>query len=360
MAYELNNNYLELLSGVDNMTSKVYREAANDVEKDTNKGLTYLKNFLTNIESLNEKKSVADKRISESKGNIKEFSKYDSVKFAVEFLNKNLGSLQQTKECTKVFDALENWAPLYSQAYAKNVRVIVLEYENAVYLLSTSLASILATKMEVVANGTELKITPKANATHGVIDKTMSDLAKQFSDRNHKTYLESMIQAAEKDYTESVYTEEVAAVVATVGTSLSLITGIFKNGIKILSKGVSAVKTIKRSLFGILPIIRSVLYLRYKKKADTIAKLEESVFFIQQNIEQLQNMKNMDPEKKALIIKKQQAYAISYQKKAEKLRAQLMEGEKEASLEAKKDEPVLKSDDEMVLEAAIFSDDNAE
>ena len=51
---------------------------------------------------------------------------------------------------------------------------------------------------------------------------------------------------------------------------------------------------------------------------------------IKDNIEQLEKEKTRDPKEKEIIIRKQKAYIEAYNKKCEKLRAQLMDTEKEA------------------------------
>ena len=76
----------------------------------------------------------------------------------------------------------------------------------------------------------------------------------------------------------------------------------------------------------------------------------------QQNIEILQKNQSISPEEKEKIIKKQQAVCAKYAKKAEKLRAQFAEEEKEAAIAIAKEDPKMKEvgDGELVLEAAIF------
>ena len=163
MEYNFNTNYLDIITESASTTSPVYREAANDVDKNTNKGVAYLKNFMSSIENLAEKSQVKDERIASSKGNIKDFKGYSDIKSAITFLNKNLSGLADVKNCVTVFDALENWSSLYEDGYKNNIRLIQLEYENAVFMLSTSLSSIIATNMDVVANGTEIRIISKAS-----------------------------------------------------------------------------------------------------------------------------------------------------------------------------------------------------
>lgn len=351
MGYSITNDYLEIITETTNFISPVYKEAANDSEQGTPKGLAYFKNFLTSIENLSKKSQVKDERISGSKGNIKNFSGYNDIETVIKFLNKNLSGVKDVKECVTVYDALCNWASLYEQGYSDNVRLIQLEYENAVFMLVTTLSAILATNMDVVANGTEIRFKKKEAATHGVIQSTMKDLAKQLGDRNHKEYLDSLLKASEKPVTEStVFTEGIS--VAGIAATFDLIKGIFSNSFRIAKGGVNIVKTLKKSLFGIVPLIRSIMYIRYKKKADTIVALEEQAAFIQMNIEQLQNMKYDDPAKKELIIRKQKATMEAYRKKAEKLRAQLMETEKDAAVAIEKENPQMKdTSGDLVLES---------
>ena len=352
--YTISNDYFELVSGTKLFTSPVYKEAVENAEKGTSAGVSKLRKFLNSIDNLAKKPSVKDNRISSSKGNIKNFSGYEDIKHAIEFLNKNLSGVSEVKDCVKVFDALENWTSLYQEAYDKDVRIVVLEYENAVYMLCTSLSSIIATNIDVVSNGTEIRIQKKSASTHGVIQKTMKDLATQLGNRDHKGYLEEMIKVHVEDLKESVLTEgtvgDVAEVLHIIGSGVSA-------AAKIGYTGVEFFKKVKKSLFGIIPLIRSVIYLRYKKKADTIVALEEQMVFVSRNIEQLENMKNMDPTKKAIIIKKQKAYIEAYRKKSEKLRAELMETEKQATQELDKDnESIKEKDDDLVLEAAVFTE----
>ena len=359
--YSICTDIYTIVAGTNNTLSPVFKEAANNIENATPKGFGYIKNFIISIEELSNTDEVKDSRISESKGNIKAFKSYKNIELAISFLNKYLKNIPTVKECTMVLDGLEKYQPLYTEAYEKNTRLVVLEYENAVYLLVTTLSMLLANNMDVVSNGSEIRVQKKSATTFGVIPETLTKLAKELSDRNHKEYLETMIKkSAEvgKEHTnselkESVYMETV------IGDTLELIHSIYVGTKKIGTFAKNTFKAVKKSLFGIIPLIRSIIFLRYKKKADTIVSLEEQIEFIQENIEHLENRKNIDPEKKIDIIKKQKAVVEAYKKKAEKLRAELCEQEKEASVEIKKDNEEIKEvddDDDYVLEHVIFSE----
>ena len=87
--YDMALDYIEIVAGTSKTYSTAYQEAANNIDVSSTKGLKILTNFLNNIESLNNKASVKDTRISSSKGNIKSFSSYENVKSAINFLSKN-------------------------------------------------------------------------------------------------------------------------------------------------------------------------------------------------------------------------------------------------------------------------------
>lgn len=361
----LNNictDFLEIVTGTNNRISLVYKEAAKNVDESTPKAMGYLKNFITSIEAIAAKENVKDSRISGTKGNITSFAGYDNIKTAMEFLEKNLGKIEIIKDLSVIYNTLKTCQPQYSEGYDKNVRLIVLEYESALYLLVTGLSMSMADSIDVVQNGVQLKIQKKNGSADGPTMKTIHELAKQLGSKSHKEYLDEMLKGKEKLGTNSKIEESVAFMESTVADTIDLIDAMINNVSRIASVGKRLILTVKNSIFGIIPLIRSILYLRYKKKADTILALDQQVQFIHMNIEQLQNIKNMDPAKKAEIIKKQKACAEQYQKKAAKLRAELSDGEREAADAIKKEDPEIKkvNDGEFVLENGFSFHESAE
>lgn len=554
--YNICTDYLEIVSGTSNKASTVYREAANNVATDNEKSMKYLQNFLTSIETMAASSKTKDPTITASAGNIKECKSYENIKYALDFLNKNLSNLPMLKDLNTIYRSLESYQPQYTDGYRKKSRLVILEYENTVYMLIEGLAATMCTGIDYEHTGTKIKIKRKSGSTHEVINRLVTNLAKELSKKDHKTYLESLIKASDEkpiskvenekksendtpkpnDETESlkesaeasskidfeklpkelkdtiksthddimdiikkkaekikdsskftnVYDGLIAlmeknfgnsemhgeklwtyvipdvfdeffksfkpsddmtvdqcktAASVTINKLLSIdykffkewesknkgmhmgifeaipsddskdyprdtiiimydkdlqkkilntedegsknikesveaftegnvrdimdVAGVLFNAGKNVTKfGVNAVKAIKNSLFGIIPLIRSIMYLRYKRKADKITSLDQQVQFIQQNIEQLRNREgDMDPKKKEQIIKRQEAIIEAHKKKAEKLRAQLMEEEKEASNALKQDDPSMgKTNDEFVLEGCtlmeIFNEEN--
>lgn len=349
--YNICTDYIAIIAGTDKPYSKAYIEAAEAADKNTPKGSAKMKKMISSIESVSAKSK--DARISKSRGNIKQFAGYESIKTALAFSKKHLAGTPLLNDVTTIFNALESNAELYTDGYSKNNRLIILEYESAVYMCVTGLSMLIANNLDVEQKETSVVIKKKNGQNLGVINSTAKGFAKQIGAKNHKSYLEGLLAASEmKGSTVSTEIKESTTFMeASIADTAILIDTITTN---IANLGRFAKRTfvgIKNSLFGIIPMIRSVMYLRYKKKADTILALEQQVQFIERNIEQLENMKNMDPAKKAEVIKRQKAYIEAYRKKAEKLRAQLTETEREAATEIKKDDPKISNDDDdFVLE----------
>lgn len=451
--YNICTDYLEIVSGTSNKASTVYREAANNVATGNEKSMKYLQNFLTSIETMAASSKTKDPTITASAGNIKECKSYENIKYALDFLNKNLSNLPMLKDLNTIYRSLESYQPQYTDGYRKKSRLVILEYENTVYMLIEGLAATMCTGIDYEHTGTKIKIKRKSGSTHEVINRLVANLAKELSKKDHKTYLESLIKASDEkpiskvedekkgsdklnikedltkllsEYDVKVFDDNELGGVTVKGYDEKTADKIYeivksyadKNGLKVSKEkdsdktyinvktfeepkqeepikesveafmegnvrdimdvagvlfnagknvtkfGVNAVKAIKNSLFGIIPLIRSIMYLRYKRKADKITSLDQQVQFIQQNIEQLRNREgDMDPKKKEQIIKRQEAIIEAHKKKAEKLRAQLMEEEKEASNALKQDDPSMgKTNDEFVLEGCtlmeIFNEEN--
>ena len=335
--YDICTEYTEIIAGTNNHYANAYMEASKHIKATDEKGMKYIENFIKSIERIN-KKAGNDSRISSSKGVIKAFQGYEDIENAIEFLKKNASNVEGVKDLTTIRNQLHAMQPLYMEGYEKQIRLIILEYETALYMLVTGLSLIIATNVDVNESN-KVMIKKKPGSSHGVILKTCKEFAKELSGTHHKEYLDGLIKASKEPPKDTKITESLASgAVVIVNNTIELIDNLFNHAYDIWHHGKNIVNSIKNTLFGIVPLIRCGLYIRYKKKADTIIALEQQMVFIQQNIEKLEKRTNIDPEKKADIIKRQQAYIEAYRKKAEKLRAQLMETEKEAATEISKDD----------------------
>jgi hypothetical protein len=366
--YDICTDYMTIIAGTSNKIATPYLEASKSIESDNTKSMAYLKNFITSIESIAAKSANKEKAIAESKGNIKNLPSYENIKYALDFTSKNLGKIKVLADISTLLDCLEKNQSLYTEGYTKQIRLIMLEYESIAYMVITGLVEVMANDMDVVQNGYKIQIKKKFASTHGTINSTISKLADEVKKPSHKDYLEALIKGIEvqnvdtkievkKEEDKSV-NESTVFTESAVTDTISLIGAIFNNAGRIVKAGITGLKAIKKSLFGIIPLIRSVMYMKYKRKADKIAALDLQVEYLKNNIEQLQNKKgDMSPEKKAEIIKKQQAQVEAYKKRAAKLRAQLMEEEKEAATEIAKEDPKMKeTDNDYVLEGVSVKD----
>ena len=351
--YEIITNPIEFFAGTTNRTSPSYMEAVTFLENTTPKSMGYLKSFITSIENIASNKSVTDTRVSQSKGNIQKFSGYNNIKSGLDFLTTNVPGESIVKALKDILKALESNQTLYSDAYGKHIRIIVLEYETSVYMLVTGISFALANYTDIQQTGAQVKIVKKAGGKdRGIISKIIHELGKELNTKDHRKYLDELAKA--KDHVPtSTNLESVAFIESAIGETIDLVRSIMGGLGKTLELGTNMAKSIYRTMFGILPLIRSALYLRYKRKADTIISLEEQMNFIEMNIEQLKNIKTMDEGKKNEIIKKQQAVIEAFRKKSEKLRAELTETEKDAADAINENDTIIKKespDDDFILD----------
>ncbi|MDE6852572.1 MAG: hypothetical protein K2J67_08785 [Lachnospiraceae bacterium] len=353
-------DFVQIITGIPNRLSSAYMEAANTVEKDNDAALGYLKNFIASIENIRSRRNAIDPKISASKGNINSFASYENIEKGLKFIttNKTPSGATITKDLVTVHDALVKYKTYYTSGYSHNNRLLMLEYESAMYLLITGLAMALSFCFEVTDKAGTTKVVPKPKAYFGVTGKKLHEFAEVLSGKDHAKYLDELDKAGSgvksEPVSESVYTE--AGVLNVVSSTINLISSIWGAGKSVVHFGTHAFKTAKRTVFGIVPLIRGVIYLSYKRKANSILALEENIQYIEQNINIIQNKQGMSQEQKDAIIKKQKASIERYRKKAEKLRAQLEEGEKDAASAIKAEDsqmgtPASASDGDFVLES---------
>ena len=306
------------------------------IKEDTNNQASKVKNMINSMKG----KNINVNQISDSKGVIKSYLKYNALKNAIEIL-KDSGN---SNIYNNIIKSLDSYSDLYSKAYAINYSLIKNEYESAVYLLSTCLSYDLAGYI----------INDKSK------NKLLSDLIKELnstlSNKNHKEYLENLFKIYE-NHQESIsvlnesFTSEALEFIKTFCDVTSRGWKMFTSTLGFTARTIS---NIKSSFFGIIPLIRYIVYLNYKNKANTILNLEDQIQFIKLNIETLKNRKNIDEEKKSEIIKKQEAYVEAMKKKAMKLRAELEEAARDTLEQVKEDEskkaPSDGNDDDFILE----------
>ena len=361
--YDFCDDYMTIVAGTSNTIARAYIEASEHVEDNDDAGTKYLKKFVTSIEKLAKSSKVNDSRITSSKGNLKSFSDYENIEYMLNFLSKYVKE-SIVSDLKKIHSEILSCASEYETGYDKKVRLIELEYESGVYLLITGLVYTMSNCIEFSQQNGGFNIIKKAIDKKDLLVKMINKFAKQISDKNHKEYLKKLAQVSTEvkrdsgrpvaESYEGEYTIE-----SVVGETLDLIDGILTNISRIGTGAKNIYRTVKKSMFGIIPMVRGIIYLHYKKKADHIANLEQQCEFIKLNIDQINRRTDISPEEKERLTKKQQAYANAYAKKAAKIRAELDAQCRDAAASLEKDRADIKDapnskDDDMVLESSDF------
>lgn len=350
--YEFVTDPVELLAGTSNTISPLYTEAAKIVEGSSDKSMKYFKSLIKSIENVAARSN--NEKIANSKGNIERFSGYDNIVSGLDFLSKHIPGENILKDLKNILNGLRSNRTLYVDGYDKHIRLITLEYETSVYMLVTGIVFSISSYVDFKQNNEKINIVKKSNGKDkGVIKKTINGLAKELNTTNHKNYLSELLKA--KDHVVSTKVESVSYIESVVGETIDLISSITGGVFKAYKTGKNIFGTLYKTVFGIIPLIKSALYLWYKRKGDTIVALEEQIHFIQLNIEHLQNMKNMDENKKKIIIKKQEAVIEAFRKRCEKLRAELIDTEDNAAAALSEDDTKTKrevnnNDDDFILD----------
>lgn len=345
--YTITNNSLEIISGTTNTTAPLYTEAANFINKDQNKALSYIKRFLESIQKV----KVKEDHISKTKGNISLFTKYNDLNESLKDLEKYIPKNPELQSLKTIKAALEKNKSYYVEAYDKNIDILVMEYEAAMYLLVEGVGFVITSYIAIKFDGTKTVITPKTGSINkGIISKLINDLAKEMSSKEHDDYIKEFIDIKATNKVSAPVTEATGDIAY---ATIQMIGSILKNSATIFKRGKHAIQVFIKSIFGIIPLIRSIIYLHYKRKAKLINSLETQSQFIQLNIDMMKNRTNMDPAKKEEIIKKQEATIAAYLKKAEKLRAELVEAEKDTATTLAEDNKVISkpsNDDDFILD----------
>lgn len=327
--YNIPTDYYDLVLGNFTKHSMKYERAFTESQIGNPTGNNIFTRFMKSIESLFRSKEVKDDRISSSRGNIENFEGNENIVKSLSFIKDNFKGATIYNELNTIYEYLKGHADLYEMGYEKNIFPIIAEYDNAVYILVTGLSTVMSSEMDLDIKNNKLVVSKKDSNMIGIISNAVKGMASELAKPTHTDYLNELIKAA--DAPTNIQEDFVDTINAWNASG-----ELFKN----LVKGATTLvkKTINTGL-GIIPLIRSIIYLRYKRKADLILELDQQVAYIEQNIELLRNKTNMDPKEKEIIIKKQQAYINAYRKKAEQLRAELAETEKDAAKAAKDDEP---------------------
>lgn len=354
---------IEMIAGTSNTISSIYRETVQLFEEKSSTMISPMeKNFLTNIikdiGALIPKVSSDNSDINSSKGDFESYKHHSVVMDCIKYLKSTNINIPDLKYIESLVSSLKSYRSEYMEGYSKNIDLVKLEYESALYLIIEGLSYILSNNISVsVDDSNHIQITAKKSSfkSKNIMSKSLKDLSNQLKSSSHKSYLDGLLSMNEGMIkTESLMQEDVitegagSATVLMVKKVLSIIDNIAHYAPKFI-------KSIKQSV-KVLPIIRSIVYMHYYKKAKKIQAIEQEIAFINLNINRLENKSNMDPKEKADIIAKQKRYIQAYEKKAEKLRAEFAEAETVVEKKSSENNRVINNDknsndDDFVLES---------
>ena len=325
---------VELYTESTNHLSPVYVEASKSFSKVGGKGKEVLAAMFNTVRSKlrSKKKTQDDINITNSRGNINNYHNIKTIEDALSLLKgvKSAGAV--SRDIYSIISYLRKNKHLYEKGYEKRSELIIFEYENSVYilLLAASLALAVYHRRDVDANGKIVNRSQSIGKHGGVIFKTISSLSKELNSKTHTKYLESILEISDQIPVDTKVGPKTESASGLFQDAMGLLTAIYGSLGKAAKFSFNVITGIWKTMFGILPLLRIITYLRLKHKANKIIRLEEEVRMIKDNISQLEKEKTKDPDKKKAIIIKQKAYIDAYNKKCEKLRAQLMDTEKEA------------------------------
>lgn len=360
--YDFITEATEIISGTNNRTHPLYVEATKVASGKDKKSLYYMKNFLISVE--NGLKKSDNRFITDSAGNINELFGVTHIKNGLDILKE--AKVSTYKYLANIFDILQKYKNIYAEGYNRTIYLIVAEYNAAVSLLEMGITySLTSIGMDKDIKG--IKLIAKDRVPKKM-EKLIINLSNELSKTSHKIYLDKLLKIdvpprstkVEKEEKNNVKTEAVSLLAAggayiIIRDSISVLSKIFTQGGAILGAGVEMFNTFVKSLFGIIPLVRAVIYLKYNRRVDKILKLEDSIEFLRKSIEELKFDNTVSPEKKTELIKKREAYIEMWTKKAAKMRAEFGVIEDKAAESLAKDDETIrqnsdKADDEFVLE----------
>lgn len=340
--YDIILDPVEFFAETKNRTNPAYMEAFEKIRGTSPGALGRIKRLVTAIKK---KYKNQDNDIVGSKGNILAYKYHDSIEKAFQILKKYHANSPVVQSLEKIHKALHTNRVVYEDGYKKYVDLITIEYEMALTTLVNGLEYQLASALEIEERRGTFIISKKSGKGNTTLDKMIISLASEISEHSHVQFMTALVKAKEEYKVNTSVNESTNFEESTVSEIVDLIRELPRSGEGLFRSVVGGFKTLIKSAFGILIIIRACTYYWYQRKANKIISLQEQIHFIELNIEQLQNMKSMDPVKKEEVIKKQRAVIEIYRKKSDKLLAQLQDTSRDTSTSLKQDEVEIKKDD---------------
>lgn len=320
--YYLNPMYAEssyLLAGSDER-SAMY-EAQNILE-DANSPITtrYTEELLRQVI---DKGHIDFDDIPKSKGNIRNYSGYNTMMDTLNTMKNLSGTSGMSNESIKLIDTvitavkgIEALSDLYEKGFQKKVDYVMLEYNTFVYCSVQATTSLLSEVVEFIKgfdkDALEFKLKNTKYRANLFYVEQLAKFNNVTAHTDYRKYLSSLLNEDKDNFTGA------------------------------MAVGIAAVATVAVM---IVPVTRSCIYRIYKMRAKLSEALALQAYFLELNKASIEANKNMDSEKKKKVIKKQEAVRKMFLKLSDKLRIDNAKAARESEKEKAKDDKKLSKEE---------------
>lgn len=262
-----------------------------------------------------DKKHIDFGDIPKSKGNIREYSGYESLKEVIGTIQSLSTGIKSTSRATKCVNTLvtavsnmESLSILFTKGFHEKNEYVMLDYNCFVYSIVQATSYILSEFVEFVKNpeSKELDIRiidTKQKAPSFYID-TLEKFNRLNSTSEYRDYLEYMINKEKNNFTGAA------------------------------ALGFSAVVAVALS---IIPVTRSIIYRIYRFRMKLSDALAMQAVFLEMNKCRVQARQDIDKEKIKKILDKQEKFRQAFLKISEKIKVEDSKAGKAAANDLQRD-----------------------
>lgn len=262
-----------------------------------------------------DKKHVDFGDIPKSKGNIHNYSGYESLKeviSTIQALSSNVKSTSRAVQCintlTTAIRNMESLTTVFGKGFSEKNEYVMLDYNCFVYTIVQATSYILSEFVEFVKNPESKELDIRLIDTKQKAPSFYMDTLEKFNRLNmtseYKDYLEYMINKEKNNFT---------------GTAIV---------------GFSAVVAVALS---IIPITRSIIYRIYRLRMKLSDALAMQAVFLEMNKCRVQARQDIDKNKVKSILDKQEKLRQAFLKISEKLKVEDSKAGKAAANDLQRD-----------------------
>lgn len=262
-----------------------------------------------------EKKHIDFGDIPKSKGNIRDYSGYESLKEVVNTVQTLSSGIKSTSAAIKCINTLtsalgniESLSGLFSKGFQEKNEYVMLDYNCFVYSIVQATTHILSEFVEFVKNPEskelDIRITDTKYKAPSFYIETLEKFNRLNSTSEYRNYLEYMINREKNNFTGAA------------------------------ALGFSAVVAVALS---IVPITRSIIYRIYRLRMKLSDALAMQALFLEMNKCRVQARQDLDKDKIKQILEKQEKLRQMFLKISEKIKVEDSQAGKAAANDLQRD-----------------------